>query len=109
MPTLQDALDYLGIDYADDMVTANVTRALATAVQVLHGAVGEDVETYLPGDPRAAELALIYTDDLYSDRGVSAKVSGATRRLVADMELQLRLELRQAREEAQARERGGAL
>lgn len=109
MPTLQDALDYLGIDYADDLVKANVTRALATAVQVLHGAVGEDVETYLPGDPRAAELALIYTDDLYSDRGVSAKVSGATRRLVADMELQLRLELRQAREEAQARESGGAL
>lgn len=109
MPTLQDALDYLGIDYADDLVKANVTRALAAAVAVLHGAVGEDVETYLPGDPRVAELVLIYTDDLYSDRGVSAKVSGATRRLVADMELQLRLELRQAREEAQALESGGAL
>lgn len=109
MPTLQDALDYLGIDYADDLVTANATRALAAAVAVLHGAVGEDVETYLPGDPRAAELVLLYTDDLYSDRGVAAKVSGATRRLVADMELQLRLELRQARQEAQARESGGAL
>ena len=109
VPTLSDALAYMGIDYADDMVTANVTRALATAVQVLHGAVGEDVETYLPGDPRAAELVLIYTDDLYSERGVAAKVSGAPRRLVADMELQLRLELRREREKAQALESGEAL
>ena len=98
MPTLDEALQYLGIDYADATVTANVTRALATAEKVLHGAVGEDVETYLPDDSRVAELVLIYLDDLYSDRGVSAKVSGATRRLVADMELQLRLELRAAKE-----------
>lgn len=102
MPTIDEALQYLGIDYADDMVTANVTRALATAEKVLRGAVGEDVETYLPGDPRVAELVLIYLDDLYSDRGVSAKVTGATRRLVADMELQLRLELRRAKEGAGA-------
>lgn len=100
MPTINEALQYLGIDYADELVTANVSRALATAQQVLYGAVGEDVETYLPADPRVTELVLIYTDDLYSDRGVSAKVSGSTRRLVADMELQLRLELRQAREGA---------
>lgn len=109
MPTLAEALAYMGIDYADEMSTANATRALATAVQFLHGAVGEDVETYLPNDPRVDELVLIYTDDLYSDRGVAAKVSGATRRLVADMELQLRLELRQAREAVQALESGGAL
>lgn len=102
MPTIDEALQYLGIDYADDMVTANVTRALATAEKVLRGAVGADVETYLPNDPRVAELVLIYLDDLYSDRGVSAKVTGATRRLVADMELQLRLELRRAKEEAGA-------
>lgn len=100
MPTLDEALNYLGIDYADAMVTANVTRALATAEKTLRGAVGDDVETYLPDDPRAAELVLIYLDDLYSDRGVSAKVTGATRRLVADMELQLRLELRRAKEAA---------
>ena len=102
MPTIDEALQYLGIDYADSLVTANVTRALATAEKTLRGAVGEDVETYLPDDPRVAELVLIYLDDLYSDRGVSAKVTGATRRLVADMELQLRLELRRAKEAAGA-------
>lgn len=96
--TTQEALIYLGIDYPDDMVSANVTRALATAHKVLHGAVGADVDTYLPDDSRAKELVLIYLDDLYSQRGISAKVSGATRRLVHDMELQLRLELARAKE-----------
>lgn len=102
MPTVDDCLAYLGIDYADELVRKNVTRALASAVKVLHGAVGEAVEILLPNDPRAQELVLIYMDDLYSEKGVSAKVSGATRRMVADMEMQLRLELRTLREEAGA-------
>lgn len=101
MPTIEEALEHLGIDYADEVVTANVNRALAAAVSFLRGSVGNDVETYLQDDPRVAELVLIYTDDLYSDRGVvSSKVSNATRRLVAGMELQLRLELQRAKEAA---------
>lgn len=101
IPTTQEAMDYLGLDFQDDtMVQANVARAVRTATQILYGAVGEDVEQYLPDDPRTAELILIFTDDLYSDRGVSAKVSNATRRLVADMEMQLRFELLIAREAA---------
>ena len=94
MPTVYEALEYLGIDYADELVLKNVARALETAKKVLYGSVGEDVEGLLPGDERITELILIYTDDLYSDRGVAAKVSGATRKLVADMELQLRMERR---------------
>ena len=96
MPTVEEAIQYIGIDYPDKLITANVTRCLATAVRTLHGAVGADVETLLPDDPRAKELVLIYTDDLYSQRGVSAKVSGATRNLVHSMELQLQMELRTA-------------
>lgn len=102
MPTIEEALTYLGIDYADDVIKRNVSRALATAVKTLHGAVGEDVETLLPDDPRAKEVVLIYLDDLYSNRGVSAKVSGATRQLVQSMVLQLKTELRTLREEAGA-------
>ena len=98
MPTIEEALEYLGIDYADEVVTANVRRALEAAKANLHGSVGADVEKYLPDDARVPELVLIYTEDLYSERGVSAKVSNATRRLVANMELQLRLELRRAKE-----------
>lgn len=100
MPTLDGALEHLGIDYADEAVSHNVERALAAAKQTLLGAVGDDVEDHLPDDPRVPELVLIYLDDLYDERGVSAKVGGATRRLVQTMELQLQLELRRAKEQA---------
>lgn len=100
MPTYEEALDYLGIDYADDVVKRNVTRAQATAAKTLQGAIGADVLQLMPDDERVKELALIYTDDLYSTRGVAAKVSGATRQLVHTMELQLRMELRKLRKEA---------
>lgn len=101
MPTLEDALVYLGYgaDETDEVVVANVTRQLATAIKTLQGAVGSDLFGLLPdGDERATELVFIYLDDLHSNRGVSAKVSGATRRLVATMEEQLRLTLRRRRE-----------
>ena len=97
MPTLEEALLYLGIDYTDEVTNKNVTRALATAEKTVQGAVGDDVGDYLKDDPRVTELVLIYLEDLYSQRGVSAKVSGATRRLVYDMELQLRMELATAK------------
>jgi len=100
MPTIEDVLAYLGIDYADEQVTKNVKSCMEAAKQTLFGSVGEDVETYLPGDPRVAELVKIYTDDLYSERGVSAKVSNATRQMVNTMEWQLRLELARAKEKA---------
>lgn len=97
MPTIEEALAYVGhdIEYADDLVMTNAERALATARQTVLGGVGDDIETYLPNDPRIKELVLIYFDDLYSERGVATKVNGAIRRSVADMELQLRLELAQ--------------
>lgn len=97
MPTVEEAIEYLGIDYPDKLITSNVERCLRAAVRTLHGAVGADVESFLPGDPRVQELVLIYTEDLYNNRGVSAKVSGSTRNLVASMELQLQMELRTAR------------
>lgn len=97
MVTVDEALRYMGIDYVDDVVRANAELALNTAVQTLYGAVGEDTERYLPDDPRIAYLVLTYTDSLYSDRGVSAKVDANVRRMVADLELQLRMELRQAK------------
>lgn len=100
MPTIEEVMAYLGIDYPDEVTTRNATRARATAIKTLHGAVGEDVEQLLPGDERATEIVLIFADDLYSQRGISAKVSGATRQLVSDMIMQLQMELRIKREEA---------
>lgn len=102
MVTMDEALAYLGIDYPDDTINLNLARALATATKTLEGAVGHDVVALMPKDPRVVELILIYVDDLYSNRGVSAKVSGATRKLVHTMELQLKMELRALRKEAGA-------
>lgn len=87
----QDVYNYLGIDYADAMVTANVTRAISTADAYLKGAVGANYPTE---DPRAKELALIFIADLYDNRGMLEAVNKNVRRLVDDFLLQLRLELR---------------
>lgn len=103
MPTIDDARQYIGIDIADDaLVNANLARCLRSATQILHGAVGsaEELATYLPDDPRVSELILIYTEELYANRGTSAKEAGAMRRLVHDMEQQLVMELRRAKEAA---------
>ena len=104
MYTVDDILAYLGIDYADEVVTETVTRAWGAALATVRGAVGDDVLELIPNDPRLTELELIYMDDRYSNRGVSAKVSGATRQLVHTLELQLRMELRRRRAAAAAAE-----
>lgn len=102
MPTLDDALVHLGYDYPDEVIKKEVGRQLNAAIKTLQGAVGADVETLLPNDPRATELVLAYLDDLHANRGTSAKVSNATRRMVQIQELQLVLELRKLREGADA-------
>ena len=89
--SIDEVLAYLGIDYADKMVNTNIERAIKTADAYLRGSIGEG---YPVEDPRAKELALIIISDLYDQRGTVSTVSGNTRRLVDDLSLQLRLELR---------------
>ena len=100
--TLAEALQHLGIDYADEMVTANVTTAVAAAEQTLKGAVGDDVEVLMPNDARAKQLALLYVDDYYNERTLAdtqTKQGSAFRGQVSVLEWQLKLELRRLREE----------
>lgn len=89
--SVEEVKDNLGIDYADEMVERNINRAIKTADAYLKGSIGENYPT---DDPRAKELALIIISDLYDNRGLNSTVSGNTRRLVDDLSLQLRLELR---------------
>lgn len=98
MPTLEDLLDHLGIDYADDKVLRNAARALQDAQGYLLSAVGADLPQYLPNDAKAARLVLEYASEFYDERGTSAKSGNARRAMIESMELQLRLELAQARE-----------
>ena len=96
MPTREEVFAYLGIDYADEMANKNVDRCILTADAYLKGSIGKNYPTE---DPRAKELALILISDLYDNRGLIEKVAGNVRRLVDDMSLQLRLELRSEGEE----------
>lgn len=91
MLTVDEVLNYLGIDYADDMVTKNIERLINTADAYLKGSIGVN---YPLEDPRSKELALIIISDLYDNRGLHSTISGNVRRLVEDLSLQLRLELR---------------
>lgn len=93
--TIDEVLAYLGIDYADDMVTKNINRIIKTADSYLKGSIGKN---YPAEDPRAKEIALIVISDLYDNRGMSENVSYRTRQLVNDFSLQLRLDLRGAGE-----------
>ena len=89
--SVDEVLAYLGIDYSDDMVKSNIERTINTADAYLKGSIGKN---YPVEDPRSKELALIIISDLYDNRGLNTTVSGNTRRLVDDLSLQLRLELR---------------
>ena len=99
MVTIHEAAQYLGIDYLDDGTTsANLGRALDSAIYRLFGAVGRDVETYLGDDPRVTQLVLIYTEEAYDNHPGSAKQDAAKNHLRDNLELQLRLELRTLKE-----------
>ena len=42
MPTIEEVLAYLGIDYADDMVNKNIERSIATADAYLKGSIANN-------------------------------------------------------------------
>lgn len=94
--SVEEVKSYLGIDYADEMTDRNISRLIKTADAYLKGSIGADYPTE---DPRAKELALIIISDLYDNRGLVSTVSGNTRRLVEDLSLQIRLELRRSNNE----------
>lgn len=96
MVTVEQVKAYLGIDYTDTTIETNITRVIKTADGILKGSIGED---YPQDDPRAIELTLIIAADLYDNRELKDKVSGNVRKLVDDMSLQLRLELRRKENE----------
>jgi hypothetical protein len=101
MLTPRDALNHLGYDEVDDVITEKVTAELAEAGSYLRGAVGEDIFELLPDDHRVDILLKAYLDDLHDDRGTtSAKANNAKRELVNSTEWQLRMTLSRKREEA---------
>lgn len=95
--TTEDVRDYLGIDYTDETIVKNINRAINTADAYLIGSIGEN---YPVEDPRVQTLALIIVSELYDNRGIIESLSGNTRKLVNDLEWQLRLEMRRSQNES---------
>ncbi len=101
MPTLEEILEYLGIDYADDAVSRNAQRALDAAVDIVKGAVGDDVYDILTDSEKLKEFTILHTADLYDERNTTTlKATAVNRRIVAVMELQLKMEYRRKKEES---------
>lgn len=91
MPTLQEIYDHLGIDYADDMIARNIAIYTATAEAIIIENVGEK---YPPDDPLVKQIALMYINHFYENRGIEAKLSGNELKLVQDLELKVKLKMR---------------
>jgi hypothetical protein len=89
--TMETLRDHLGIDYEDPSTSRILSRLLSLADRYMIGALGEG---YPAEDERVIQAQLMICDDLYSSRGMSDKVSGATRRLLDNLLLQVRLEMR---------------
>ena len=82
-----DLLAYLGIDYADDMVTKNIAKAIAYADGELRESVGDN---YPVDHPLTPELALLYATASYEQRDLS----GNEIKRADQIALKLRLVLR---------------
>lgn len=90
--TMETLRDHLGIDYEDPSTARILSRLLSLADSYMIGALGTG---YPAEDERVIQAQLMVCDDLYSSRGVSDKVSGATRKLLDNLLLQVRLDMRE--------------
>lgn len=93
--TMESLRDHLGIDYEDPSTTRILSRLLNLADSYMIGALGDG---YPADDERVVQAQLMISDDLFSSRGVSDKVSGATRRSLDNLLLQVRLDMREGDE-----------
>ena len=67
--TEQDCYDYLGIDYADDMVSRRVRALIDAMDSYLTGAIGRDYAIAVSPESlaKARELGLMLIGELYDD------------------------------------------
>ena len=90
----QDVLDYLGIDYADDMVLRRVRALIDTVDSYLTGAIGTDYAVAVSPESLATarEVGLMLIGELYDSRGLEGKERSVIRVLLSSMLLHLQLD-----------------
>lgn len=89
--TIDEVRQYLCIDYDDEGITNRLCSMIKAADRYLRGALGGNYPT---NDARVKEIALMYIDDLWENRGVATIEGRNERKLMHDMELQVKLEMR---------------
>lgn len=90
----QDVYDYLGIDYADDMVSRRVQGLLMAIDSYLTGAIGADYAVAVSPESlaKAKEIGLMLIGELYDGRGGTGKERTVVRTLLSSMMLHLQLD-----------------
>lgn len=89
--SVEEVMEYLGIDYKDGSVSNRLEHLIGVADLHLKGSLGENYPTE---DKRVKEIALIIIEDLYDNHDLNEKVSGNVRRLVNDFSLQIKCEMK---------------
>lgn len=85
--TESDLMDYLGIDYTDDMTVRNLKRAIKYADGELKESVGDD---YPVDHPLTPELALLYASSSYENRDLTLNENKRVRQISEKLRLVLR-------------------
>lgn len=94
--TLQDVCDDMGFLVEevekDVIVKRNIERLIKFSDLYLKGAIGKN---YPKEDERAKQIALLVISDLYDYRDLDSKnIANTTRKLLNDLEWQLKTEMR---------------
>lgn len=88
MLTIDECKTYLGIDFDDNQMRANIQRFINVADSYLEGSIGE----YPKDDERAKQLALFIVEDLYDRKSYTVKENSTLEKLKNDFMMQLKLE-----------------
>lgn len=94
--TLQEVCDNMGFFIEevekDEIVKRNINRLIKFSDLYLKGAIGNN---YPKEDERAKQIALLVISDLYDYRELDSKnINNTTRKLLNDLEWQLKTEMR---------------
>lgn len=94
--SIEEVCDYKGFLVEevekDEVVKRNIIRLINFSNLYLQGAIGKNYPTE---DERAKQIALLVISDLYDYRDLDSKnISNTTRKILNDLEWQLKMEMR---------------
>lgn len=96
--SIKEVCDYMGFleeeveAEENQVVKRNITRLIKFSNLYLQGAIGKNYPTE---DERAKQIALLVISDLYDYRDLDSKnIANTTKKLLNDLELQLKMEMR---------------